>query len=73
MDKTHTVKEYIFCDVPWHLWLDRKYERLREVSEILKKNNVELKTAVQDLNTQLNQKDEKFKSAIQLLEDKFAK
>lgn len=52
---------------------DRKYERLREVSEILKNNNVELKTAVQDLNTQLNQKEENFKSVIKVLEENYAK
>lgn len=52
---------------------DRKYERLREVSEILKKNNLELNTAVQNLNTQLTQKEEKFKSVIRVLEDNYAK
>ncbi|KAK4323333.1 hypothetical protein Pmani_005961 [Petrolisthes manimaculis] len=51
----------------------KKYERLREVSEILKKNNGDLKIAVQDLNTQLTQKEESFKSVINILEENYAK
>lgn len=53
--------------------LSRKFERLREVTECLRRNEESLKSENEGLKAKLAQKEESFKTVLQTLEENYAK